>query len=70
VANEGKVLVFVAPEAAERILERMRRHPLGKESALIGEVTSAGGGKVRMETVVGGFRAVEMLSGEQLPRIC
>jgi hydrogenase expression/formation protein HypE len=70
VANEGKVLVFVAPDAAERILEKMRRHPLGAESAMIGEVTSPGGGKVRMETVVGGMRAVEMLSGEQLPRIC
>jgi len=70
VANEGKVLAFVAPDAAERILEKMRRHPLGAESAMIGEVTSSGGGKVRMETVVGGMRAVEMLSGEQLPRIC
>lgn len=70
VANEGKVLVFVDPEAAERTLDRMRRHPLGTESSLFGEVTSSGGGKVRMETVVGGMRAVEMLSGEQLPRIC
>jgi hydrogenase expression/formation protein HypE len=70
VANEGKVLVFVAPDAADSILERMRRHPLGTESAIIGEVTSPGGGKIRMETVVGGMRTVEMLSGEQLPRIC
>jgi hydrogenase expression/formation protein HypE len=70
VANEGKVLLIVAPEAAERALERMRRHPLGAEAAIIGEVTSAGGGRVRMETVVGGMRAVEMLAGEQLPRIC
>jgi len=70
VANEGKALVFAPPEAVDGILERMRRHPLGKGSAVIGEVTSQGGGKVRMETVVGGMRAVEMLSGEQLPRIC
>jgi hydrogenase expression/formation protein HypE len=70
VANEGKVLVFVSPEAAERTLARMRMHPLGKDAALIGEVTSTGGGRVRMETVTGGMRAVEMLSGEQLPRIC
>ncbi len=70
VANEGKALVFAPAEAVDGILERMRRHPLGTGSAVIGEVTSPGGGKVRMETVVGGMRAVEMLSGEQLPRIC
>ena len=70
VANEGKLLAFVAPEAADRVLERMRRHPLGRDAAIIGEVTSAGGGRVHMETLVGGMRAVEMLTGEQLPRIC
>ncbi len=70
VANEGKLLVFVAAEAAERVVQRMRRHPLGKEAAIIGEVTASGGGRVQMETLVGGLRAVEMLSGEQLPRIC
>lgn len=70
VANEGKVLVFVSPEAAEATLARMKLHPLGKDSAIIGEVTASGGGKVRMETVIGGMRAVEMLAGEQLPRIC
>jgi hydrogenase expression/formation protein HypE len=70
VANEGKMLAFVAPEAAERALQLVRRHPLGRDAAIIGEVTSAGGGRVQMETMVGGMRAVEMLSGEQLPRIC
>jgi hydrogenase expression/formation protein HypE len=70
VANEGKLLVFVAPEAAERVLKRMRQHPLGSEAAIIGEVTAVGGGRVQMETLTGGMRAVEMLSGEQLPRIC
>jgi len=70
VANEGKLLAVVAPEEAEETLARMRRHPLGKEAAVIGEVTAGGGGRVRMETVVGGMRAVEMLAGEQLPRIC
>lgn len=70
VANEGKLLAFVAPDAAERVLARMRRHPLGSDAAIIGEVTAAGGGRVQMETLVGGLRAVEMLSGEQLPRIC
>jgi hydrogenase expression/formation protein HypE len=70
VANEGKLLAFVAPEAAERVLALMRRHPLGGEAAIIGEVTAAGGGRVQMSTLIGGMRAVEMLSGEQLPRIC
>ncbi len=70
VANEGKLLAFVAPERAEALLSRMRSHPLGRDAAVIGEVTAAGDGRVRMETVVGGLRAVEMLAGEQLPRIC
>lgn len=70
VANEGKLLAFVAPDAAEQVLARMKRHPLGSDAAIIGEVTAAGGGRVQMETLVGGMRAVEMLSGEQLPRIC
>ncbi len=70
VANEGKLLAFVAPDVAEQVLERMKRHPLGRDAAIIGEVTSVGNGRVQMETLVGGMRAVEMLSGEQLPRIC
>jgi len=70
VANEGKLLAFVAPEAAEQVLARMRRHPLGGNAAIIGQVEEAPAGKVRMETAIGGMRAVEMLAGEQLPRIC
>lgn len=70
VANEGKLLAFVAPEQAEEALALMRRHPLGKDAAIIGEVTEASAGKVQMETLVGGVRGVEMLAGEQLPRIC
>lgn len=70
VANEGKLLAFVAPESAEAALAVIRRHPLGARAALIGTVEGAPPGRVRMETVVGGLRTVEMLSGEQLPRIC
>ncbi|SNB45377.1 hydrogenase expression/formation protein HypE [Geobacter sp. DSM 9736] len=70
VANEGKLLLFVAPDAVDRVLARMRKHPLGKNSAIIGEVTGTGGGKVQLQTSIGGIRAVEMLAGEQLPRIC
>jgi hydrogenase expression/formation protein HypE len=70
VANEGKLLAFVAPQAAERIVAAMKRHPLGSDAAIIGEVADGEPGRVRMETSVGGTRAVEMLAGEQLPRIC
>jgi hydrogenase expression/formation protein HypE len=70
VANEGKLLAFVSPEAAERVLERIKQHPLGARAAIIGTVDQGEAGRVRMETIVGGMRAVEMLAGEQLPRIC
>ncbi len=70
VANEGKLLAVVAPERAEAILARMRKHPLGRAAAIVGEVTSEAPGRVELETVVGARRAVEMLAGEQLPRIC
>lgn len=70
VANEGKLLAFVAPEKAEGVLARMRAHSYGGKAAIIGEVTGEGGGRVQMQTAVGGMRAVEMLAGEQLPRIC
>lgn len=70
VANEGKLLALVAPDRAEEALRLMREHPFGRDAAIIGEVTEAGGGNLRMETVVGGLRRVDMLAGEQLPRIC
>ena len=70
VANEGKLLAFVAAEAADRVLACVRRHPLGGQAAIIGHVTAGDAGRVRMETTIGGLRAVEMLAGEQLPRIC
>lgn len=70
VANEGKLLAWVAPERADEVLAAVRKHPLGINAALIGEVTGIGAGKVQMRTAVGGLRGVEMLAGEQLPRIC
>jgi hydrogenase expression/formation protein HypE len=70
VANEGKLLAIVAPHAADRVLNRMRNNPLGREAAIIGEVGVQTAGRVELETVVGGMRGVEMLAGEQLPRIC
>lgn len=70
VANEGKVLVLVAPEDADLVLNKMRQHPLGTESRIIGKVVSEHPGKVVLQTGIGGHRIVDMLSGEQLPRIC
>ena len=70
VANEGKCLVIVAREAADAVLEAMRRDPLGRRAAVIGEVIADHPGKVVLRSRIGGDRLVDMLSGEQLPRIC
>jgi hydrogenase expression/formation protein HypE len=70
VANEGKLLAFVAANESEQVLVAMRRHPLGAEATIIGEVVAEHPGMVTMKTHVGGTRVVDMLSGEQLPRIC
>jgi hydrogenase expression/formation protein HypE len=70
VANEGKLLAFVSPSDAEKILCAMRNHPLGRDAVVIGEVVTDHPGTVVMKTRVGGSRVVDMLSGEQLPRIC
>ena len=70
VANEGKLLAFVQPEESNAVLSAMHRHPFGGEAAIIGEVVREHPGFVTMRTRVGGTRVVDMLSGEQLPRIC
>ncbi len=70
VANEGKLIAFVDPAAADTVLAAMRAHPLGKESVVIGRVTTEHPGVVLMKSRIGGSRVVDMLSGEQLPRIC
>jgi hydrogenase expression/formation protein HypE len=70
VANEGKLLAIVPPEAAAAVLATMQAHPLGAKAAIIGEVTHDHPRFVTMRTRVGGTRIVDMLSGEQLPRIC
>jgi len=69
VANEGIFIAIVKAESAEKILQIMKSHPFGLESAIIGEVTGDGG-KVLLKTSIGGTRIVDMLPGEQLPRIC
>ncbi|PLX78236.1 MAG: hydrogenase expression/formation protein HypE [Desulfuromonas sp.] len=70
VANEGKLLAIVAPEVAGQALQVMQGHPAGAAAAIIGEVTGEEAGKLYMRTAIGGRRAIEMLAGEQLPRIC
>ena len=70
VANEGKLIAVVPAEAAEALLETMRRHPVGKDAAIIGHVVDAHPGMVVAKTGIGGTRVVAMQIGEQLPRIC
>src|ERR1017187_10323819 len=70
VANEGKLVAIVPPEAAGAVLAAMRHHPLGRESAIIGTVTDKHPAIVTMKTAFGTTRIVDMLPGDQLPRIC
>jgi hydrogenase expression/formation protein HypE len=69
-ANEGKIVVIVTPSDAEAALAAMRAHPLGAGAAIIGRVGAGQAGRVTLATIFGGRRIVDMLVGEQLPRIC
>jgi hydrogenase expression/formation protein HypE len=70
VANEGKFVAVVAPEAAEEALAAVRSNPLGADAALVGEIRSEPPGMVVLKTALGGSRIVDMLAGDPLPRIC
>ncbi|MCA1793637.1 MAG: hydrogenase expression/formation protein HypE, partial [Desulfobacteraceae bacterium] len=70
IANEGKLIAIVPENNAARVLEIIRADQFGKDAAIIGEVTDQHPGKVFLETAIGGRRMVDMLTGEQLPRIC
>ncbi|MHC4448724.1 MAG: hydrogenase expression/formation protein HypE [Planctomycetota bacterium] len=70
VANEGKCLAIVAAEDADKALAAMRSQPLGRQAARIGEVVADHAGSVRLKSSIGGERIVDLMSGEQLPRIC
>ncbi len=70
VANEGKLLAFVPAADSEKVLAAMQQDPHGREACIIGSVTAEHPGQVILETRVGGRRIVDMLTGEQLPRIC
>jgi hydrogenase expression/formation protein HypE len=70
IANEGKLLAIVAADSADAALQTMRKHPLGTEAAIIGEVRSEPAGMVFLRTDIGGTRVLDMLVGDPLPRIC
>lgn len=70
VANEGKLICVVAPDAAEPLLAVMRAHTLGRQAAIIGQAVADDQHFVQMTTAFGGGRIVDWLTGEQLPRIC
>ncbi|MBN1183956.1 MAG: hydrogenase expression/formation protein HypE [Bacteroidales bacterium] len=70
VANEGKVVMIIAAEDVKKALEIMKNEPTGMDSIQIGNVTTRHPGKVVLNTSIGGKRMVDMLAGEQLPRIC
>ena len=70
VANEGKLIAICPPGDAETLLAAMRAHPLGAQASLIGEVVADPHQFVQMQTGLGGWRIVDWLAGEQLPRIC
>ena len=69
-ANEGKLLAFVSPDHAAAVLKAIQSDPYGKDAAVIGRVVDDSPGKVFLKTRIGGKRIVDMLAGEQLPRIC
>ena len=69
-ANEGKLVAIVPSESAQDILQVMRQHPAGENSAIIATVDASPASTVILSTLFGGERIVDMLVGEQLPRIC
>ncbi len=70
VANEGVMVAFVAEGQADAALRALRSHPLGAEAAQLGRVVAAHPRLVALRTALGGTRVVDLLPGDQLPRIC
>ena len=70
IANEGKLIAFVPEKYARKALELIQQDEFGKDAVIIGEVTREDPGKVFLKTRIGGLRIIDMLTGEQLPRIC
>ncbi len=70
VANEGKLIAIVPEKDADQVLEIIKKDEFGKDAVIVGEVRDEDRGRVILETLIGGTRIVDMLTGEQLPRIC
>lgn len=70
VANEGKVVMVAGKDDADKIVAKIKESPFGKEASIIGEISENHKGMAWLNTSVGGRRIIEMLSGQQLPRIC
>lgn len=70
VANEGKLIAIVEAQDADKVLNTICKNEYGNDACIIGEVVKENAGKVLLKTVIGGTRIVDMLTGEQLPRIC
>jgi hydrogenase expression/formation protein HypE len=69
IANEGKAIIVASAESADEVAETLRKHPLGRNASIIGDITSTFKG-VRLKTKLGGERILDMLEEEMLPRIC
>jgi len=69
-ANEGKLIVICPSEEAEQLLKVMKRHPLGRDTEIIGSVIEQNRKRVILHTLIGGHRILDMLTGGQYPRIC
>jgi hydrogenase expression/formation protein HypE len=69
-ANEGKLIAISPPDEAEQILEAMKNHPLARNAEIIGRVTEENPKRVILHTLIGGHRILDMLTGQQYPRIC
>jgi hydrogenase expression/formation protein HypE len=69
-ANEGKLIAICPPNKAEQLLEVMKNHPLGRHGEIIGRVTEENPKRVILQTLIGGHRILDMLTGGQYPRIC
>lgn len=70
IANEGKMLIILPEGESRKVLNALGNHPLGQEAAVIGRVTAEHPRILRMKTTIGSTRIVDMIAGEQLPRIC
>lgn len=69
-ANEGKVVMVVDGKVADEVVATLKKHPLGKQASIIGEISADHPKKVLLNTSIGGRRILDMLAGEMLPRIC